>query len=97
MGANQVAMDDLPDVQGLTDIDQQTELAEEGDGEPNLTHVMPAFDDSFFQEERLPRGKREPRQEKRMEQEVNNCLSVVNKRGLVEEQQADPSLSVARK
>ena len=31
-----------------------------------------------------------------MEQEVNNSLSVVNKTGLVKEQQVDPSLAVAR-
>ena len=96
LGANQLAMKDLPDVQDLTDIDQQPKLAEEGDGEPNLTHVTPAFDDSLFREEKLLHKKRDPRQEKRMEQEVNISLSVVNKTELVKEQQADPSLAVAR-
>ena len=58
--ANLVAMENLPDVQDLTDIDQWPELAEEGDGEPNLTHVMPVFDDSLFREERLPQEKETP-------------------------------------
>ena len=47
LGTNQVAVDDLPDVQDLTDIDQQPDLQRKVIGSPtslvSCLHLMPLF------------------------------------------------------